>query len=87
MSNIFIPFVKVCNILEQFVLGMTVFCRHLEDVGANAHYNYTPYTQGLFLGGQSPLVKMSAYFGGSAPLKLLHWLGFSEFIGLASIVL
>ena len=39
-------------------------------------------------GGRSPLVKISAHVGGgSAPLKLLHWLGFSEFIGLASKVL
>jgi len=38
-------------------------------------------------GGGASLVKISAHFGGSAPLKLLHWLGFSEFIGLASKVL
>ena len=35
------------------------------------------------LRGWSPLVKISAHFGGSAPLKLLHWLGFSEVTGLA----
>ena len=35
-----------------------------------------------------PLVKISAHVGGlSPPLKLLHWLGFSEFIGFASKVL
>ena len=48
------------------------------------------HPQGWFLGGlrgRSPLVKISAHFGGSAPLKLLHCLGFSEFIGLASKVL
>ena len=38
-------------------------------------------------GGGAPLVKISAHVGGSAPLKLLHWLGFSESIGLASKVL
>jgi len=37
--------------------------------------------------GQSPLVKISAHFGRLSPQKLLHWLGFSEFIGLASKVL
>jgi len=38
--------------------------------------------------GRAPLVNISAHVGGggSAPLKLLHWLGFSEFIGLASKV-
>jgi len=39
-------------------------------------------------GGGAPLVKISAHAGGAQPpLKLLHWLGFSEFIGLASKVL
>ena len=33
-------------------------------------------------GRPSPLVKISVRLGGSAPLKLLHWLRFSEFIGL-----
>ena len=49
-----------------------------------------PSNQGWFLGelrGQSPLLKISAHFGGSAPLKFLHWLRFSELIGLASNVL
>ena len=39
------------------------------------------------LRGQSPLVKSSAHFGAEPPLKLLHWLGFLEFIGLISKVL
>ena len=50
--------------------------------------------QGWFLGGlrgaEPPLLRcllMLGGGGGSAPLKLLHWLGFSEFIGLASKVL
>ena len=39
-------------------------------------------------GGGAPLVEISAHAGGAQPpLKLLHWLGFSEFIGLASKVL
>ena len=37
--------------------------------------------------GVGPLVELSAHIGGSAPLKLLHWLGFSEFIDLASKVI
>ena len=35
-------------------------------------------------GGQASLNKISAHVGGAAPLKVLHWLGISEFIGLAS---
>ena len=38
-------------------------------------------------GGGVPLLQCLLSLGGSAPLKLLHWLGFSEFIGLASKVL
>ena len=38
-------------------------------------------------GGQSPLVNISAHFGGLSPLEFLHWLSFSEYIGLASKVL
>ena len=39
-------------------------------------------------GGGAPLVKISAHVGGAQPpLKLLHWLGFSEFISHASKVL
>ena len=37
--------------------------------------------------GGAPFVKISAHFGGSAPLKFLHWLSFSEFIGFASMLL
>ena len=44
-------------------------------------------TRGDFYGGGAPLLKFLLFLGGSAPLKLLHWLGFSEFIGLASKVL
>ena len=35
-------------------------------------------------GGGAPLVKISVHVGGLNPLKLLHCLGISEFIGLAS---
>ena len=39
-------------------------------------------------GGGAPLVKISTHVGrAQPPLKILHWLGFSEFIGLASKVL
>jgi len=38
-------------------------------------------------GGGAPLVKISAHFGGLIPPESLHWLSFSEFIGLASKVL
>ena len=39
-------------------------------------------------GGGAPLAKISAHFGGGwAPPESLHWLSFSEFIGLASKVL
>ena len=39
------------------------------------------------LKGWNPLVEISAHFGGLSPPKIMHWLGFSEFIGLASKVL
>ena len=42
-------------------------------------------TRGDFIGGsggRSPLVKISALCGGSAPLKLLHWLGFQSLLAL-----
>ena len=39
------------------------------------------------LRGEPPLLKFLLIFGGLAPLKLLHWLGFSESIGLVSKVL
>ena len=39
-------------------------------------------------GAEPPLLKFLLMLGGAQPpLKLLHWLGFSEFIGLASKVL
>ena len=52
---------------------------------------FTPGKKGLFLGGrrgaEPPLLKFLLILGGSAPLEFLHWLRFSEFIGLASKVL
>ena len=38
------------------------------------------------LGGGTPLVKTFDHFGGSAPLKFLHWPCFSKIIDLASKV-
>ena len=38
-------------------------------------------------GGRSSIVKTFVHFGGSPPLKFLHWLSFSEFIDPASKVL
>ena len=43
--------------------------------------------QGWFLGGGAPLLQLLLNLGGSAPLEFLHWVSFSEFIGLASKVL
>ena len=35
------------------------------------------------LRGRSPLIKTIDPFGGSAPLKIVHWPSFSKFIDLA----
>ena len=38
-------------------------------------------------GAEPPLLKVLLILGAQFPRKLLHWLGFSEFFGLASKVL
>ena len=64
-------------------LKVTYYCEmNTEEVP-----EFSKKTGMISRGAEHPLLKFLLILGGSAPLKLLHWLDFSESIGLASKVL